>query len=105
MYTSAAKGYGGAVSVMTGINNDGEIVAIEILSHDETPGLGANSTKPTFKDRFSGKSGMLTVDKNSNEGQNVQAITAATITSKAVVSAVNAVIADFEETVGGAVNG
>ena len=65
-------------------------------------GLGANAVKPDFKDRFIGKSGELTVDKTSNEGQNIQAITAATITSKAVVSAVNAVTAAYGEITGGA---
>ncbi len=105
VYTSSAKGYGGAVNVMTGIGKDGEIKGIEIISHSETPGLGANSTKDSFKDRFKGKTGELVVDKNSNDGQNIQAITAATITSRAVVSAVNAAVADFEKTEGGAVNG
>ena len=102
VFTTGAKGYGGTVSVMVGIGADGVITGIEILSHAETPGLGANAVKPEFKDRFIGKSGELTVDKNSNDGQNVQAITAATITSKAVVSAVNAVTAAYEEITGGA---
>ena len=102
VFTTGAKGYGGTVSVMVGIGADGAITGIEILSHAETPGLGANAVKPEFKDRFIGKSGELTVDKNSNDGQNVQAITAATITSKAVVSAVNAVTAAYEEITGGA---
>lgn len=105
VFTSGAKGYGGTVSVMVGIDKDGVITGIEILSHDETPGLGANSTKPEFKDRFKGKSGTLTVDKTSNDGQNVQAITAATITSKAVVSAVNAATEAFGQIKGGALNG
>ena len=102
VFTSKAKGYGGDVSIMVGIAKDGTITGIEILSHAETPGLGANAVNPQFKDRFIGKSGELTVDKNSNDGQNVQAITAATITSKAVVSAVNAVTAAYEEITGGA---
>ena len=102
VFTSGAKGYGGTVAVMVGIDADGAITGIEILSHAETPGLGANAVKPEFKDRFIGKSGELTVDKNSNDGQNVQAITAATITSKAVISAVNAVTAAYEEITGGA---
>ena len=102
VFTTGAKGYGGTVSVMVGIAKDGTITGIEILSHAETPGLGANAVKPEFKDRFIGKAGELTVDKNSNDGQNVQAITAATITSKAVVSAVNAVTAAYEEITGGA---
>ena len=102
VFTSGAKGYGGTVSVMVGIGTDGAITGVEILSHAETPGLGANAVKPDFKNRFIGKSGQLIVDKNSNDGQNVQAITAATITSKAVTSAVNAVTAAYEEITGGA---
>ena len=100
--TAGAKGYGGTVSVMVGIDANGAITGLEILSHAETPGLGANAVKPDFKDRFIGKSGELTVDKTSNEGQNIQAITAATITSKAVVSAVNAITAAYGEITGGA---
>lgn len=102
VFTSGAKGYGGTVGVMVGIDMNGTITGVEILSHSETPGLGANAVKPDFKDRFAGKSGALTVDKVSNEGQNIQAITAATITSKAVTNAVNAVTEAFAEITGGA---
>lgn len=102
VFTSGAKGYGGTVSVMVGLDKDGVITGIQILSHSETPGLGANATKEDFKNRFVGKSGVLTVDKNSNDGQNIQAITAATITSKAVTNAVNAVLAEYEVLTGGA---
>ena len=101
VFTAAAKGYGGDVTVMVGIGADGKVTGIEILSHDETPGLGANSTKPEFKNRFVGKSGVLMVSKTSNEGQNVQAITAATITSKAVTSAVNASLSAYAAIKGG----
>ena len=102
VFTSGAKGYGGTVAVMIGLDTEGVITGIEILSHAETPGLGANATGEAFKSRFNGKSGQLTVDKNSNDGQNIQAITAATITSKAVVSAVNAALSEFEAIKGGA---
>jgi electron transport complex protein RnfG len=102
VFTSGAKGYGGTVAVMVGVDMTGTFTGVEILSHAETPGLGANAVKPDFKDRFIGKTGVLTVDKTSNEGQNIQAITAATITSKAVVSAVNAITAAYGEITGGA---
>lgn len=106
VFTGGAKGYGGTVSVMVGIDSQGEITGLEILSHAETPGLGANAVKDEFKDRFNGKSGVLTVDKNSNDGQNIQAITAATITSKAVVEAVNTITETFTQiTAGGGNNG
>ncbi len=97
VFTAGAKGYGGTVSVMVGLDNEGTITGVEILSHAETPGLGANAVKPDFKERFIGKNGELTVNKTSNDGQNIQAITAATITSKAVTNAVNSITAAFEE--------
>ena len=105
VFTSGAKGYGGTVSVMVGMDVDGNITGVEILSHSETPGLGANATKDDFKNRFVGKSGTLSVDKNSNDGQNVQAITAATITSKAVVNAVNLATDAYNQIAGGENNG
>lgn len=106
IFTSAAKGYGGDVKIMVGFDTNGEIIGFEILDcSNETPGLGQNSKKPEFKERFIGKSGELTVNKNSNEGQNVQAITAATITSTAVVNAVNSAVNAFNEIAGGVSNG
>lgn len=106
VFTAGAKGYGGTVSVMVGLDTEGVITGIEILSHSETPGLGANAVKDDFKSRFTGKSGELTVNKTSNDGQNVQAITAATITSKAVTEAVNMITEAFEQSVKGvATNG
>lgn len=106
VFTSSAKGYGGDVKIMVGVDGDGKIIGFEILDcSNETPGLGQNSKKPEFKERFIGKSGTLEVNKNSNDGQNVQAITAATITSTAVVKAVNAAMDAFAEIKGGASNG
>lgn len=105
VFTTGAKGYGGTVSVMVGMDTEGNITGVEILSHSETPGLGANATKADFKERFIGKNGALTVNKNSNEGQNVQAITAATITSNAVVKAVNLATETYNQIAGGENNG
>lgn len=106
IFTSSAKGYGGEVKVMTGFDMDGKIVGFEILDcSGETPGLGQNSKKDEFKNRFIGKTGALQVNKTSNDGQNIQAITAATMTSKAVVSAVNAASEAFTKVTGGKTNG
>ena len=106
IFTNAAKGYGGDVKVMVGYDLTGTIVGFTILDcSNETPGLGQNSKKPEFMGRFLGKSGELAVDKNSNDGQNIQAITAATITSKAVVKAVNEDTAAVNAMIGGADNG
>ena len=45
VFQTEAKGYGGAVKVMTGISADGQITGVVILEHSETPGLGANAEK------------------------------------------------------------
>lgn len=96
------KGYGGAVAVTVGIDKDGKITGIVPgdLSQ-ETPGLGQNAAKNSFVKQFAGKSGTLTVVKNNPGESEVQAITSATITSKAVTSGVNAALEKFEE-IGGA---
>lgn len=95
IFITAAKGYGGDVRVMTAINTDGSVKAVEILDvSNETPGLGQNATKPVFFEQFIGKSKEITVMKNGaiSENSEVDAITGATITSKAVTNAVNEAI-------------
>ncbi len=86
------KGYNGAVEIMVGIYTDGTIGGIKILSHSETPGLGANAPKPKFSGQFANKSTSeeLEVVKGTASAENqVEAITGATITSRAVVNGVN----------------
>ena len=81
-------GFGGKIDMMVGFLADGTIKGTSVLSHAETPGLGANMTGK-FKDQF--------IDKNpadfrlivSKDGGDVDAITAATITSRAFSKAVD----------------
>ncbi len=97
IFTTEENGYGGAVKVMTGFTPDGSIIAIEVLSAaDETPGLGQNATKSDFWKLFEGQSGELIVSKSASADGEIQAMTGATITSRAVVSAVNKATALFE---------
>lgn len=81
-------GFGGKIDMMVGFTADGTIKGTSVLSHAETPGLGANMTGK-FKDQFVDKnpaSYKLTVTK---DGGDVDAITAATITSRAFSKAVD----------------
>ena len=81
-------GFGGKIDMMVGFAADGTIKGTSVLSHAETPGLGANMTGK-FKDQFVDKnpaSYKLTVTK---DGGDVDAITAATITSRAFTKAVD----------------
>ena len=83
---------------MTGLDEDGKITGLQILSIDETPGLGMNAKKESWLSQFTGKSGTLSVVKGSaSESEQIQAITSATITSKAVTSAVNSAVGFYNE--------
>lgn len=90
--TTKTKGYGGEISVMTAINNEKKILGVNILScADETPGLGQNITKEGFYSQYIDKPKDIVVVKNSAKGENneINAVTGATISSKAVTSAIN----------------
>lgn len=88
----APKGYGGEVSMIVGVDNDLKVTGIEIISQGETAGLGAKCTEDKFKSQFKGKTENITVSKNGAEGNEIDAISSATITSKAVTKGVNEAI-------------
>ena len=90
VFNTSAAGYGGEIALTVGVNSDGAVTGITILTINETPGLGMNAKKESFISQFTGKSGSISVVKGSASGDNeISAITSATITSKAVTSAVN----------------
>ena len=99
VFTTTAKSYGGEILVMTGISMDGKVTGVELLSINDTAGLGMNATKPEFKDQFIGLINGVKVMKNSSNHNNneITALTGATITSQAVADAVNAALSDFEK--------
>lgn len=90
-------GYGGAIELLVAFDMEGVIGGIQILSHSETPGFGANAEKSAFSDQFKAQLAPLTVTKTApNEGE-IQAITGATITSSAITEAVNHAASYIEE--------
>lgn len=93
IFITEENGYGGMVSVMTAIDMDCNIIAVEILAaDDETPGLGQNVTKPDWYAQYKGLNGKITVVKGgaANSANNeINAVTGATISSRAVTKAVN----------------
>ena len=85
------SGFDGAITMMVGIS-DGSVTGISVISHTETPGLGAvaaaqNAKGEAFRGQFVGQSGTLAV------GDQIDAMSGATITSNAVVTGVNAATA------------
>ena len=81
-------GFGGAVDTMVGIDSDGKVTGISVISaSSETPGLGARSTEPEFQAQFAGQVG--TEVAVAKDGGSIDALTGATITSRAVTDGVN----------------
>ena len=86
-----SKGFGGDVTMALGMTAEGKITAISFTELQETAGLGMKADEPAFKDQFIGKSGMLSLVKGTASGeQEISAITGASVTSGAVIDAVNA---------------
>ncbi len=88
-------GFGGAIDMMVGVDREGKVLGIRIVSHSETPGLGAsaaseNAAGENFRAQFAGKGGTLAVTKDGGE---IDALTGATVTSRAVAAGVNAALA------------
>ena len=76
-------GFGGAVDTMVGIDSDGKVTGISVISaSSETPGLGARATEPEFQAQFAGQVG--TEVAVAKDGGSIDALTGATITSRAV---------------------
>ena len=85
----SVKGFGGPVEMMVGIGADDTVTGVEILSHSETAGLGAKADTDDFKKQFPGKYPELAVVKTPTENPaEIQAITGATVTSKAVAEGI-----------------
>jgi electron transport complex protein RnfG len=92
--TVSPRGYGGPLEVVVGITEKGNLRAIRILSHSETPGLGAKAPLPAFSGQYENKQAesLVVVKTVPAEPDQVQAISGATITSNAVTSGVNAAL-------------
>ena len=88
------SGFDNTITMMVGVDNEGKVLGISIVSHTETAGLGAVAAENTskgeaFRAQFVGKSGSVAVTKDGGE---IDSITGATITSRAVSAGVNAAL-------------
>lgn len=77
-FKTQAKGYASIIEAIVGMLKDGTITSVKILSQNETPGLGSRIVEPAFITQFTRKKDLSAV----------QAITGATISSKAVIDSV-----------------
>lgn len=85
-FVAKGKGYGGEITIMVGLNKGLQIKDVTIMSHTETPGLGSRVAESSFTSQFEGLAAEdIALAKN---GGKIDAVSGATISSEAVVSAV-----------------
>ena len=83
----SSEGYGGDIVLMVGFKKDKKtVISYKVLAASETPGLGMKLKTPEFADQFKGKDGASL--KVTKDGGEIEAITSATITSRAVCRAI-----------------
>ena len=85
--TYSDKGFGGHIEVMAGFLPDGSIYNVSVLQHKETPGLGTKMSDQRFSRQFLGKNPSEFTLRVRKDGGQVDAITAATISSRAYCDA------------------
>lgn len=91
------EGYGGDIKITVGITSDGTVSGISILSISETAGLGMKATEPVFYEQYEGKqTDRFVVSKDGGDGEPIDALSGATITSRAVTGAVNAALGYYQ---------
>ena len=88
------SGFDNTITMMVGVDFEGKVLGISIVSHTETAGLGAVAAASTsageaFRNQFVGQSGSVSVTK---DGGTMDAITGATITSRAICAGINAAL-------------
>ena len=87
------EGYGGDIQITVGVTKDGTVSGVSILSISETAGLGMRATEAKFQEQYVGKNtDKFYVSKDGGEGEPIDAISGATITSRAFTGAVNTAI-------------
>lgn len=86
--TSTNKGFGGRMDLIVGFFLDGTISGYKVINANETPGLGSKVDEPRFKEQFSGIRPQKNLFKVKQDGGEIDAVTAATISSRAVIDAI-----------------
>ena len=96
--TAADKdGFGGSIQVTVGITSDGTVNGVSILSINETAGLGMKAAESSFYGQYEGKqTEKFVVSKDGGDGEPIDALSGATITSRSVTGAVNAALGYYQ---------
>ena len=84
------SGFGGVIEMMVGVDLNGTVTGVSIVSMSETSGLGANAARESFRSQYIGKTGSVKLKK---QGGDIDALTLEYLTSTAVTNGVNAALA------------
>jgi Na+-translocating ferredoxin:NAD+ oxidoreductase subunit G len=91
------NGYSGLIWLMVGIRPDGTLVDVVVVEHKETPGLGSKMSDPSFKGQFRDLDPSETTLAVKKDGGEIDAITAATISSRAFCDAVELAVESYRK--------
>ncbi len=105
IFTTSSKGYGGEVRIVTGISPDGLVLGVVPVLLNETPGLGMKTASEDYLNQYVGKSESIGVVKSNPKENTIQAISGATISSRAVTEAVNTAFKVYNAILEANVNG
>ena len=90
-------GFGGSIQVTVGITSDGTVNGVSILSINETAGLGMKAAESSFYGQYEGKqTEKFVVSKDGGDGEPIDVLSGATITSRSVTGAVNAALGYYQ---------
>lgn len=90
-YTASVspQGYGGEINMMVGLDKDGAVTGVRIISMSETAGLGSKTNDPAFLEQYIGKNQEVSLATSSPDANEVAGISGATVSSKAVTRGVS----------------
>jgi len=96
VFLTQVQGYSGPITLMFGMDSSGAVTGLRVLRHTETPGLGAKITTAQFRDQFRNKRPEhLILKKHDPARGQIDAITGATISSRAVTKALCTTLESF----------
>ena len=95
--TFSDNGFGGRIELIIGMLMDGTITGYQVIDQKETPGLGTKITEKSFSDQFIGLNSYVDELKLKKDGGEIDAVTGATISSKAVIDAVEKAVETYKK--------
>ena len=95
-FYAEGKGYAGSMQVMVGIDSRGKVLEVLLLSHQETLGLWTKQVDQEFRAQFRGKNGPFILRRDNPEG-NLDGVTSATVTCRAIMGAVEEALQVFKK--------